>query len=79
MTFYKQTNIKMKWKMCAVIILDICTQTQLLALFLFLFLTVSRASYLPITLLQVVQALRVGLLANVRLVDNEIFASSLLS
>lgn len=67
----------MKWKMCAVIIPDICTQTQLLAL-LFL-LRVSRASYLPVTLVQVVQALRMGLLANVRLVDNEVFASSLLS
>lgn len=35
--------------------------------------------YLPVTLLQVVQTLGMGLLANVGLVDDEAFASSLLS
>lgn len=37
------------------------------------------ATYLPVTLVQVVQALGVGLLANVGLVNDEVFASSLLS
>lgn len=35
--------------------------------------------YLPVTLVQVVQALRVGLLADIGLEDNEVLASSLFS
>lgn len=41
--------------------------------------TDNRISYLPVALLQVVQGLGVGLLANVGLVNNEVLASSLLS
>lgn len=44
-----------------------------------LFMTASGATYFPVPLLQTVKAFGLRLLANVGLVDNDVFASPLLS
>lgn len=50
---------------------DYCTETQAAWLI--------NNTHLPVALLQVVQALSLGLFADVGLEDNEVFTSSLLS